>query len=79
MMKTKEGTLSNRDTRHHKLYYRQLQTNVLSYSYSLFPREVRIGNNKPPEAVYAASLPAFRAAASQAIPHLKVPSHLKRL
>ena len=29
-----EFTLLNRVTRHHNLHYRQLQTNVLSYSYS---------------------------------------------
>ena len=56
----------------------RVQTNLLCYSFSFFPRAIRILNNLPQEAVNSASTEPFKNAAQKAIPGLKVPCHLKR-
>ena len=73
-----EFAANQRCNRRHGLTYRQVQTNLLCYSFSFFPRAIRLWNNLPRVAVNATSYDSFRNAVQKAIPNLKVPCHLKR-
>ena len=73
-----EFAANQRCNRRHGLTYRQVQTNLLCYSFSFLPRAIRLWNNLPRVAVNATSYDSFRNAVQKAIPNLKVPCHLKR-
>ena len=73
-----EFAANQRCNRRYGLTYRQVQTNLLCYSFSFFPRAIRLWNNLPRVAVNATSYDSFRNAVQKAIPNLKVPCHLKR-
>ena len=70
-----EFAANQRYNRRHGLTYRQVQTNLLCYSFSFFPRTIRLWNNLPRVAVNATSFDSFRNAVQKAIPNLKVPCH----
>ena len=67
-----EFAANQRCNRRHGLTYRQVQTNLLSYSFSFFPRAIRLWNNLPRAAVNASSNDSFRNAVQNAIPNLKL-------
>ena len=50
-----EFAANQRCNRRHGLTYRQVQTNLLCYSFSFFPRAIRLWNNLPRVVVNATS------------------------
>ena len=68
---------SHRATRFNFNKYKQLNSNVLTYSYSFFPRTVGTWNCLPTSVVSAPNIKEFKSSALLRIPNIRVP-YLRR-
>ena len=68
---------NHRATRFNLNKYKQLNSNVLTYSYSFFPRAVRTWNCLPASVVPAPNIKEFKSSALLCIPNIRVP-YLRR-
>ena len=68
---------NHRPTRFNINKYKQLNSNVLTYSYSFFPRTVRNWNCLPTSVVSAPNIKEFKSSALLCIPNIRVP-YLRR-
>ena len=64
-------------TNSHK--FKQIQSNVLAYNFSFFPRTVRTWNLLSTKVAGAPTLELFKSDALPAIRSIRVPGHLRRL
>ena len=74
-----EFALNVRSSRAHDICYHQVQCNLLQYTYSFFPRVIRLWNILPYNVVHADTPASFRVMAADVLPSLRTPLHLKRL
>jgi len=72
-------TVSSTSRHNHNLTYQHPSPAVDAYSYSFYPRIIRIWNRLPAEAVYAPSICAFRIVALNAIGVMSPPASLRVL
>ena len=70
-------TPSLRETKPHN--YQQLKSNILSYSYSFFPRTIRVWNRLTRPVHEALSVTTFEALAKPIIMSMNPPAYLRRL
>ena len=66
-------------TRTNSLKFKQIQSNVLAYNYSFYPRTVRTWNLLPTKVTGAPTIEIFKSNALPAIRSIQVPGHLRRL
>ncbi|XP_032223431.2 uncharacterized protein LOC116604739 [Nematostella vectensis] len=68
-----------RPSRTNSSKYNQIQSNVLSHSYSFFPRTIRTWNLLPSEVIESSSIDSFKSSALPVLRSLRIPGHLRRL
>ena len=68
-----------RALRRHSNSYLQLQSNIQSFTYSFFPRSIRLWNSLSPDVVASTPLNSFKQSAMPAIRSAKMPRHFRRL
>ena len=68
-----------RSSRYNSSKYRQVNSDVLAFSYSFFPRTIRTWNCLPNSAVSAPTIEKFKSASALCLDNVRAPHHLRRL